>query len=125
MARNTLTKITPVGPYPTLQPAVNTLDLTFTAADVTGDPQKEQFLPAADNLLLIWNKAVGAKTFTVTSVADDKNRTGLFGGRERDRSLPDQEGGLDAKQRLYLHRRGGCEHLLLYPGIELIRGVDL
>ena len=77
MARNTLTKVTPVGPYPTLQPAVNSLDLTFTAADVAGDPIKEQFVPSGDDLLLVWNKhATLAKTFTISSAADDRRRTG-------------------------------------------------
>lgn len=77
MARNTLTKITPVGPYPTLPVAANALDLTFTAADVSGDPIKEQFVPSGKDLLLVWNKhATLARTFTITSKADDRNRTG-------------------------------------------------
>ena len=77
MARNTLTKVVPVGPYPALQPAANSLDLTFTAADVSGDPIKEQFVPSGNDLLLVWNKhATLAKTFTITSATDDKSRTG-------------------------------------------------
>jgi len=77
MARNTLAKIIPVGPYPVLQPTANSLDLTFTAADVAGDPIKEQFVPSGKDLLLVWNKhATLARTFTITSKADDRNRTG-------------------------------------------------
>jgi hypothetical protein len=55
----------------------DSLDLTFTAADVAGDPINEQFVPARDNLLLVWNKhATDPKTFTLNSAADDKKRTG-------------------------------------------------
>ena len=35
MARQTLNKVSPLGPYPTLPVAANALDLPFTAADVT------------------------------------------------------------------------------------------
>lgn len=74
MARQTLTPVVPVGPYPTLQPAVNTLDLTFTVAIVA---DKEQFAASGNDLVLVWNKAVAAKTVTFTSVADPiTKRTG-------------------------------------------------
>lgn len=74
MARQTLTKVVPVGPYPTLQPAANSLDLTFTVAIVA---DKEQFVPSADCLVLVWNKAVAAKTVTFSSGVDPATkRTG-------------------------------------------------
>lgn len=74
MTRTTLTKNTLVGPYPTLQPTANSLDLTFTAADVAN---KNQFAGSGEDLLLAWNTD-GANPYTVTftSVADDKKRTG-------------------------------------------------
>lgn len=74
MPRQTLTPVVPVGPYPTLQPAVNTLDLAFTVAIVA---DKEQFTPSGDDLVLVWNKAVAAKTVTFSSAADPTTkRTG-------------------------------------------------
>lgn len=74
MARQTLTKTTVVGPYPTLQPAANSLDVTFAAAIVA---DKEQFVMSGNDVLLVWNTdAVNPYTFTVTSVADERNRTG-------------------------------------------------
>lgn len=77
MARQTLTKQTPKGPYPTLPVAANSLDLTFTAADATN---KEQFVPGNDTLVVVKNEhATLAKTVTFTSKADDKNRTGDVG----------------------------------------------
>lgn len=73
MARQTLTKQTPKGPYPTLPVTANALDVAFTAADPTN---KEQFVPSNDILVLIKNDAVAAKTVTFTSVKDERNRTG-------------------------------------------------
>lgn len=73
MARVTLTRTTPLGPHPTLQPAANALDLTLTAADSTN---KEQFVLDGPVLIVAHNLGVGARTITLTSVADSKNRTG-------------------------------------------------
>lgn len=73
MARQTLTKQTPKGPYPALPVTANSLDITFTVAIVA---DKEQFVPGNDTLVLVKNSAVAAKTVTFTSKADDKNRTG-------------------------------------------------
>jgi hypothetical protein len=73
MARQTLSKQTPKGPYPTLPVSANALDISWTAADATN---KEQFVPGNDTLVLVKNDAVAAKTVTFTSKADDKNRTG-------------------------------------------------
>ena len=74
MARQTLTKTTVVGPYPTLQPAANSLDVTLTAADVAN---KEEFVMSGNDVLLVQNSdPTNPYTFTVTSVVDDHNRTG-------------------------------------------------
>jgi hypothetical protein len=74
MARTTLTKSTLLGPYPTLQPAANALDVTFAAADVAN---KNQFAASGDDLILAWNTdPTNPYTFTVTSMTDDKKRTG-------------------------------------------------
>lgn len=74
MTRATLTKTAVVGPYPTLQPAANSLDVIFAAANPT---DKEQFVMSGNDVLLVHNTDVSnAYTFTVTSVADERNRTG-------------------------------------------------
>lgn len=73
MARQTLTAFTAVGPYPALQPAANSLDLAFTAANAT---DKEEVIVRGPTLLIAQNTGAGARTVTVTSVADDKRRTG-------------------------------------------------
>lgn len=74
MARTILTKTTLVGPYPSLQPAANSLDVTMAAADVAN---KNQFKASGDDLLVIENTdAVSAYTFTLTSAPDDKGRSG-------------------------------------------------
>ena len=74
MARQTLTKIVPKGPYPALPVSANALDFVFTAADASN---KEQFVPGNDTLVIIKNgHATLAKTFTLTSKADERNRTG-------------------------------------------------
>jgi hypothetical protein len=74
MARTTLTKTTVAGPWPTLQPAANSLDVTMTAADVAN---KNQFESSGYDLLIVENSdAANPYTFTLTSAADDKNRTG-------------------------------------------------
>lgn len=78
MARQTLTKIVPKGPYPTLPVAADSLDIAFTAADTVN---KEQWVPSGNDLLLIWNTSTTtAYTFSLTSVPDDKNRTGDVSG---------------------------------------------
>ena len=67
MARQTIAKQVPLGPYPSLPVAANALDLVETAADATN---KEQFAPSGNDLVIIHN------TVTFTSAADDQNRTG-------------------------------------------------
>lgn len=74
MAREVLTKIAVLGPYPTLQPPANSLDVAFTAANVA---DKNQFAPSGNDVLLVWNTDVANPyTFTLTSFADEKKRTG-------------------------------------------------
>ncbi len=77
MPRTTLTPVTPLGPYPTLPVAANALDLTWTAADTVN---LNQFLLNGRKLLLARNvHATTAFTFTLTSIADSKKRTGDIG----------------------------------------------
>lgn len=73
MARATLTRTTPLGPYPSLQPAANALDGVWTAADATN---KNQFLLDGPVLLQFWNSGASPYTVTLTSAADPQNRTG-------------------------------------------------
>ncbi|MDL1909693.1 hypothetical protein FBQ81_03215 [Chloroflexi bacterium CFX6] len=73
MARQTITKQLPYGPYPTLPVAANALDLVETAADVAN---KDQFAPSGDDLVIIHNTGASAYTITFTSVADEFKRTG-------------------------------------------------
>ena len=77
MARANVTKTTAVGPYPTLQPAVNSLDVTMTAANVA---DKNEFVMSGDDLLLVQNTdPTNPYTFTISSIADDLKRTGDVG----------------------------------------------
>jgi hypothetical protein len=73
MARTTLTRTTPLGPYPSLQPAADALDSVWTAADVAN---KNQFLLDGPVLLQFWNSGASPYTVTLTSAADPQNRTG-------------------------------------------------
>ena len=73
MARQTITKQVPLGPYPTLPVAANALDLVETAADATN---KEQFAPSGNDLVIIHNTGASAYTVTFTSAADEQKRTG-------------------------------------------------
>lgn len=73
MARQTLTKKTAPGSYPSLPISANALDLAFAAADATN---KEQFAASGNDLVIAFNSGASAYTVTVTSVKDEKNRTG-------------------------------------------------
>lgn len=73
MARTTLTRTVPLGPYPALPVAANALDVTMTAADATND---NQFVLDGPCIIIAHNTGVAARTITLTSVADEKNRTG-------------------------------------------------
>ena len=74
MARVLVAPQTTPGAYPALQPAANSRDIAFQAADAALG--NYCVLVESKTLVLIQNVAVGAKTVTFTSVADDKNRTG-------------------------------------------------
>jgi len=73
MARTTLNKTTPLGSYPSLQPAADALDVVFTAADVSN---KNQFKLEQGDILLAWNSGASPYTVTLTSVADGHKRSG-------------------------------------------------
>lgn len=73
MARVTLTKQVPFGPYPTLPVAANALDIAMTAADAVN---KEQFVPSGDDLVIAHNSGASPYTITFTSAADEFKRTG-------------------------------------------------
>jgi hypothetical protein len=73
MGRTTLTRTTPLGPYPTLQPAADALDLILTAADTTNN---NQILLDGPVIVVAHNTGVAARTLTITSSADAQNRTG-------------------------------------------------
>ncbi|MGL4296271.1 MAG: hypothetical protein ACRCTG_11185 [Aestuariivirga sp.] len=74
MARTTIAVQVPKGPYPTLQPAADALDMTLTACDTVNKNQT----PLSGNLLLVAQNshATNAYTITVTSVVDARNRVG-------------------------------------------------
>ena len=73
MPRVTLVRTTPLGPYLTLQPAANALDLTLTTADTVN---LEQVLLDGPILIVAHNNGVGARTITLTSSPDAALRTG-------------------------------------------------
>lgn len=61
--------------YPVLQPAVNTWDVAFTPAGADYADGAE-FTLTGNEIVIIRNGNVGAKTVTVTSYVDPLNRTG-------------------------------------------------
>lgn len=73
MARQTINKQIPLGPYPVLPLSVGALTLTETAADVAN---KDQFTPSGDDLVIIHNSGASPYTVTFTSVVDELKRTG-------------------------------------------------
>lgn len=73
MPRVTLTRTTPLGPYPTLQPAADALDLVMTAGDASN---LNQFVLDGPMMLIVQNTGAGARTFTLTSAVDALQRTG-------------------------------------------------
>jgi len=73
MPRTTIAVQVPKGPYPTLQPAADSLDMTLTAADTVNFNQS----PLSGSLLLIaQNSGASPYTITISSVVDSRNRTG-------------------------------------------------
>lgn len=75
MAVLVLTPVQMVAKYPSLQPAVNTLDAAFTAAGADFADGAE-FPLTGQEIVIVQNLNVAAKTVTVTSYADGMNRTG-------------------------------------------------
>jgi len=74
MARTTVTQKAVPGGYPVLQPAVNSLDFAFVAADV---PNKNQAVSTGRELILVQNSdPTNPYTVTFTSIVDDLNRPG-------------------------------------------------
>jgi len=73
MARTTLTKTTPLGPYPSLPVAALALDVTMAAADTSN---LNQILLDGPLLVLVQNTAGVSGTVTLTSAPDAQNRTG-------------------------------------------------
>jgi hypothetical protein len=72
--REVLTKTTAPGGYPSLQPAANSLDIVFTAANIVDD---NRFVASGKDLILAWNThGVNAYTVILTSIEDEKKRTG-------------------------------------------------
>src|ERR1043165_8918269 len=118
MPRTAIPPATVVGPYPTLPPAADSLDLVFSAADTVNLNQIA--LGAAKYLLLLWNNTGGsAYTITLTSVADKFGRTGdittysvgigEFGGILIDRDIWAQTDG-----NLYLQASNAAVKFLAY-----------
>lgn len=74
MGRTTLTRTTPLGPYPSLQPAADALDAVMTAADVANG---NQFVLDGPVMLICQNTdGAAARTVTLTSAPDPQNRSG-------------------------------------------------
>lgn len=71
MARQTLTAKTPVD-LKLGALSANAADFTLTAADATN---KEEVVHTGREILIAFNSGAGARTVTVTSVADDLGRT--------------------------------------------------
>lgn len=73
MARTSLTKTTPLGGFPSLPLTATTADIVFTAADVAN---KNQFKLEAGDIVIANNSGASPYTVTLTSVNDERNRTG-------------------------------------------------
>ena len=73
MARVVIPIDTLGGAYPVLPVVANSLDLQETAADVGNG---NYFISTGREIFICRNTAVGAETFTVSSVVDDLNRDG-------------------------------------------------
>jgi len=75
MARTTIPAasiITPVGPYPTLQPAANSLDLVFQAADTVN---QNQFALGFGKYVVLARNTHATTTYTVTFTSAVDPRT--------------------------------------------------
>lgn len=73
MARTSITKQIPKGPYPTLPLSANSADVTMTAADVSN---KNQAICGERDLLIAQNTGGVAYTVTISSYPDSLGRSG-------------------------------------------------
>ncbi len=73
MARTTLTRTTPLGPYPSLPVSANGLDVVMTAADIANN---NQILLDGPMIVIAQNTDTVDRTITLTSSSDPQNRTG-------------------------------------------------
>jgi hypothetical protein len=103
MARVTRNIVNAVS-YPTLQPAADSLDIAFTAADTVNFEQTPMTAPF---ILFFWNSGGVSATVTINSVADTKRRTGdittysLAAGDISAVAFPSTEGWKQADGNLY------------------------
>ena len=72
MPLTALTVKTPPGPHPGTI-AADAADFTWEAGDAANG---NDFTPTGEEMLLVRNDDVGAQTVTITTVADEKSRTG-------------------------------------------------
>lgn len=73
MGRTTLTRTTPLGPYPALPVAADSMDVVMTGADITNS---NQILLDGPMIVLAQNTDASARTVTLTSSPDPQNRSG-------------------------------------------------
>lgn len=73
MARATLTRTTPLGPFPSLPVSANALDLTMTAADTSN---LNQILLDGPGIVVAQNTGATDYTVTITSAPDAQGRSG-------------------------------------------------
>lgn len=78
MARTAIAPIAPIGPFPTLPVAADSLDITFTPADVANG-NVAAFGSYSRLLVLARNVNASAQTFTIQSAPDVMNREGDIG----------------------------------------------
>ena len=71
MPRQTLTPLVALGEFGSY--VANAADVTMTAADAAN---KEQFVATPRQIVFAHNTGAGARTVTITSVADEKGRSG-------------------------------------------------
>ena len=72
-ARTTISRTTPLGPYPSLPVSANTLDCTMAAADTTNN---NQFTLDGPVMIIAQNTDSVDRTITFTSAVDAQNRSG-------------------------------------------------
>lgn len=75
MPRTAITPITPIGPFPALPVAANSLDFAYTAGDAVNGNTID-FGGASRMLVCFQNVNAGAQTFTLQSALDSFNREG-------------------------------------------------